>query len=634
MAEEPAVPQPLTNPVVSAEAIRNDLPDVDTAIDPTEFASGGAVSAEVATLEPPTDIDAATIEDYTSYDAQLGVVTPEATVESRLDGLLSKNSDYMQRATSRADQMSNRRGMLNSSMAVGAAHGAAIDAALPIAQQDAASELQMELVNLGYSNDEARIISEQSVTKNNLETGLEQDTNQFNATLEHDANVANQDATNTANLAKAAEDNRNNFAVLQADISGQLAAIDSELALNLEELTSAYDILQNLDSINGAIYQQLTAEIGTILANSDDKREAAGKINMLIESAGAELSFSTGSVTDGGTTSPSAPGAVTVPALPKRTTPSRNTHSCFTAGTLVSMANGTNLNVEDVKVGDAVMGMDGARNIVMELDHVIVGRRNGKIRSVLSFNGGRPFTTEDHPFMTSAGWKCLDPEHALEETPGLDVSKMEIGDYLQAMGDPLIKLDSIEHHDYDEETPLYNFFLNGNHSYYADGYLVHNKAGDGAGGDGPGGPGGPSGGDGSGCFSGDTCFLMADGEYKPIKEIQIGDATAGGLVTNTRNGPSDRDWYDYLGSKVTDEHFVIEDGVWMYVKNAKQAKLIEPIDTFYTVDTSDHTLHGRNGALFSDDAVFDADDPIHDLPYGKAAWDLMLNKLNSEEWAA
>ena len=484
------------NPVTSAAEIRDSLPDVDTSIDPTQFASGGVTNATVERLDPPTDIDAATIDDYTSYNAQQGVVAPEATVESRMDSLLSKNSDYMQRATSRADQLANRRGMLNSSMAIGSAHGAAIDAALPIAQQDAATQLQMDLTNLGYSNEEARSLAEQSVTRSNLKAGLEQDTNQFNAAQNFEADVRNQDAANAANTAAAAEANRNNFAILSADLQGQLAGIDNELALNMEELQSTYDILQNLDTVNGSIYQQLTAEIGTILANSDDPREAQGKINMLIASAGAELAFSTGSTGGtGGCTAPAGPVQTAVPVKPPKTTTTKG--------------------------------------------------------------GG---------------------EGGASDGPGGDAGNASSG-----------------------------------------------------GSDGPGdGPGG----DGSGCFSGDTCFLMSDGSYKPISEIQKGDVTVGGVVTNTRSGPSDRDWYDYKGSKVTDEHFVFEDGVWMYVKNAKQAQLIEPIDTYYTMDTTDHTLHGINGALFSDDAVFDADDPIHDLPYGKAAWDLMLNRLNSEEWAA
>lgn len=64
-------------------------------------------------------------------------VDANQTVQGQMDGLLAKNSPLMQRAETRANQESVRRGLLNSSMAVGAAQGAVIDAAMPMAQQDA-----------------------------------------------------------------------------------------------------------------------------------------------------------------------------------------------------------------------------------------------------------------------------------------------------------------------------------------------------------------------------------------------------------------------------------------------------------------------------------------------------------------
>jgi hypothetical protein len=61
-----------------------------------------------------------------------------ALVENRLEGILSKDSPLMQRAATQGMQYANSRGLLNSTMAAGAAQGAMIDRAFPIAQQDAA----------------------------------------------------------------------------------------------------------------------------------------------------------------------------------------------------------------------------------------------------------------------------------------------------------------------------------------------------------------------------------------------------------------------------------------------------------------------------------------------------------------
>ena len=59
------------------------------------------------------------------------------TVESRMGGLLAKDSGYMAQARTRAKQESEQRGLLNTSIAATAGESAAIAAALPIAAQDA-----------------------------------------------------------------------------------------------------------------------------------------------------------------------------------------------------------------------------------------------------------------------------------------------------------------------------------------------------------------------------------------------------------------------------------------------------------------------------------------------------------------
>lgn len=59
------------------------------------------------------------------------------TVEGRLTSLLEKDNPYLVGAMTRAAQTSNTRGLLNTSIGAGAGEAAAIESALPIAQQDA-----------------------------------------------------------------------------------------------------------------------------------------------------------------------------------------------------------------------------------------------------------------------------------------------------------------------------------------------------------------------------------------------------------------------------------------------------------------------------------------------------------------
>ncbi len=59
-------------------------------------------------------------------------------VSARLTGLLQEDSPLMQAAKTTGLKMANRRGLLNTSMAVGAAQGEMLKAAVPIASQESA----------------------------------------------------------------------------------------------------------------------------------------------------------------------------------------------------------------------------------------------------------------------------------------------------------------------------------------------------------------------------------------------------------------------------------------------------------------------------------------------------------------
>lgn len=89
-----------------------------------------------------------------SYDDRASdfKVSDDSLVENRVTGLLGSNSDYMKRAQGKAATTANRRGLLNSSVAAGAGAAAAIDAALPIAQQDANTFAQSDLSKQSYYN--------------------------------------------------------------------------------------------------------------------------------------------------------------------------------------------------------------------------------------------------------------------------------------------------------------------------------------------------------------------------------------------------------------------------------------------------------------------------------------------------
>jgi hypothetical protein len=163
---------------------------------------------------------------------------------------------------------------------------------------------------------------------------------------------------------------------------------------------------------------------------------------------------------------------------------------CFIAGTLIAMADGTSRPIEHVLVGDLVLGNAGQVNRVAEVLLPLLGQR-----PLYALNGSGSFVTAGHPFLTEEGWKAIDPAATPAEHAGLHVDRLSIGDRLLALTGAAVpvgggKASSAEAVDVrieaialenlvaqaaDPATQLYNLRLDGDHTYFANGLLVHNK---------------------------------------------------------------------------------------------------------------------------------------------------------------
>lgn len=77
---------------------------------------------------------------------------PGMMVENRLESLANSRGNYMTNARQRGLEQAASRGNLNSSIAAGASERAALEAALPIASQDAQTEFALGSENMGAMN--------------------------------------------------------------------------------------------------------------------------------------------------------------------------------------------------------------------------------------------------------------------------------------------------------------------------------------------------------------------------------------------------------------------------------------------------------------------------------------------------
>lgn len=150
-----------------------------------------------------------------------------------------------------------------------------------------------------------------------------------------------------------------------------------------------------------------------------------------------------------------------------------NRGSCFVKGTKVMMADGSIKNIEDVQIGEQVVGQDGAINTVMDYDHPMLDNR-----LLVGINESGPFMTSEHPVFTKEGWKSYNTDDTMFAYPHLKdimVGNLKVGDEIKQYDGTWIKVESLEEHREADQQQVYNFILDGNHTYHADGLLVHNR---------------------------------------------------------------------------------------------------------------------------------------------------------------
>ena len=139
------------------------------------------------------------------------------------------------------------------------------------------------------------------------------------------------------------------------------------------------------------------------------------------------------------------------------------------------LTNGTSLNIEKQTGGLKVLALGGETTTITEefVDHILSAGLK-----IFGFNNDTPFAALHHPFWTTEGWKCLDPETAKEENPDVDFKLLQVGDTIFRIADtkPLvyepIKIRQFTYHILQEPTKIYGLHLNGRASYHANGYAV------------------------------------------------------------------------------------------------------------------------------------------------------------------
>ena len=158
------------------------------------------------------------------------------------------------------------------------------------------------------------------------------------------------------------------------------------------------------------------------------------------------------------------------------------TYACFIAGTKVLMSNGEQKSIEKIEIGDIVTSYNFNLK-KLELKRVLA-TFNPLSNDLVEFtfeNGTSTIHTYDHPYyIIGKGWCSYNPKLTIDRysshaTELSEATQVALGDYC-LLGDGVTQVKLVGINEIESDiVPTYNFTVEDNKNYFADGILVHNK---------------------------------------------------------------------------------------------------------------------------------------------------------------
>lgn len=203
------------------------------------------------TAAPVTPAAAPPVAPYTPINQPAPAVTPivvdpSKTVAGGVEKLIREDSPLMQQATARAMAKMNERGLLNSSQAISAGQAAVLDAATPIAAQDAQNATQLAIA------------------------GQQAATQKYTADLSSNTQLQMQTVDNAFKSA---------FQTADTAAKMQLQTAHDAVTKSIAEVEANYKTLMQTSQSAADTYRSTLAAIANIYA--DSSIDAAGKANVI-----------------------------------------------------------------------------------------------------------------------------------------------------------------------------------------------------------------------------------------------------------------------------------------------------------------------------------------------------------------
>jgi len=257
---------------VSVEELKSTAPSIAQAT--AGQATAGQTSApspiqsQDATASYTGTRDAAAASGAASgYGAETISERPGMLAGAQLNKITSQDSANMRRAASQGLLTAGKRGLENSSIAAGAAQGAMVDRATPLALQDAQTNFQLDRANQDATNRASEFGAAETNRMTALNTQLETDVNVSNARAENEINMLNSqletavsqgnaEAANRINLRLAELETEVNLNNAQAQTNVNLANADAQTRTSLENANAENQMNAQVLQANAALNEQ------------------------------------------------------------------------------------------------------------------------------------------------------------------------------------------------------------------------------------------------------------------------------------------------------------------------------------------------------------------------------------------
>jgi hypothetical protein len=247
-------------------------------------------------LAQPATYKPATLANPTQWK-----VDNSQTVQGQIGGIIKKDSPLMQLAKTEGLQQANARGLLNSSMAVGAAQDSVYRAATPIATQDADTYARAAGYNADTANQFARANADIENQSRSFGAQAINRANEFNATNTFNASESQKDRTFKAGESQKERDYQDWQSNKQRAFDKQQNEFNANVKASLAQIENDANFNQQLQQTFGSLSQSFNNSITAI--NSDPNMDQQSKdytIKQLYDSYKAQLSLlsAVGSVPD------------------------------------------------------------------------------------------------------------------------------------------------------------------------------------------------------------------------------------------------------------------------------------------------------------------------------------------------